>query len=77
LNPGGVLFGATIIADSNDSSWFAKKLMEVYNKKGVFCNVGDNIQTLENILSAQYENFELKVIGSAAQFVIHKPTVMN
>jgi len=75
LNPGGVIFGATIIADSSKSSWLAKKLMKVYNKKGVFCNAGDTIETLENLLSAQYEHFELNVIGSAAQFVIHKPVV--
>ena len=75
LNPGGVIFGSTIISDSNDSSWFAKKLMKLYNKKGVFCNTGDNIQTLTRILSDQYEKFELNVIGSAAQFVIHKPTL--
>lgn len=75
LNPGGVIFGATIIADSRKSSWIAKRLMKVYNKKGVFCNAGNNIKTLENLLSAQYENFELNVIGSAAQFVIHKPKV--
>jgi len=73
LNPGGVIFGATIISGSDESSWFAKKLMKVYNKKGVFCNTGDNIQTLESLLSAQYENLELNVIGSAAQFVITKP----
>ena len=75
LNPGGVIFGATIISGSNDSSWFARRLMKVYNNKGVFCNAGDTIETLENLLSAQYEHFELNVIGSAAQFVIHKPVV--
>ena len=49
--------------------------MKVYNNKGVFCNAGDNIQTLERLLSAKFDNFEVKVIGSAAQFVIHKPMV--
>jgi ubiquinone/menaquinone biosynthesis C-methylase UbiE len=77
LNPGGVIFGATIIPDSSNASWIAKKLMKIYNKKGVFCNAGDNIQTFENLLSAQYENVELTVIGNAAQFIIHKPLVMN
>lgn len=74
LNPGGVIFGSTIITDSEESSWIAKKLMKVYNRKGVFSNTEDNIQTLTKILSAKYENFELNVIGSAAQFVIYKPS---
>jgi len=77
LNPGGVIFGSTIIADSNDSNWLAKRLMKIYNKKGVFTNTEDNIQTMTRLLSEQYEKFELNVVGSAAQFVIHKPKLLN
>ena len=36
LNPGGVLFGSTILNTANQGNYFAKKLMKIYNRKGIF-----------------------------------------
>lgn len=73
LNPGGVIFGCTVIFDSSEKHWLADKIMQIYNRKGVFSNQDDTISAFEQALSKRFENYELKIIGSAAQFIIKKP----
>jgi len=36
MNPGCRIFGSTILQGSVPRSWFAKRLMAFYNKKGIF-----------------------------------------
>jgi len=73
LNPGGVILGSTIIFDSSEKHWLADKIIQIYNRKGVFSHQDDTISALKQALSQRFENYQLKIIGSAAQFIIKKP----
>ncbi len=66
--PGAVLFGATLLQGDAPRSWAARKLMEAYNRKGVFSNREDRFQDLEAALNTRFERVELERIGCAALF---------
>ncbi len=72
LNPGGVMFGNTIICDSEQQTWLAKRLMKVYNRKQVFSNTFDTFAAYSDLLTSKYD-VSIAVHGSALQFVIKKP----
>lgn len=72
LNPfiakDGVVFGATIVSDADKINPAAKKLMLIYNKKGIFCNTEDNLPALENYLQQNFKSYELKRRGCVVLF---------
>lgn len=72
LNPGGVMFGNTIVCDSEQQTWLAKRLIKVYNHKQVFSNAYDTVAAYTELLTTKY-NGNVKVRGSALQFIIKKP----
>jgi 2-polyprenyl-3-methyl-5-hydroxy-6-metoxy-1,4-benzoquinol methylase len=71
LEDDGILFGATILSDQK-KSFVAKKLMALYNKKGVFHNEEDSLVGLESALSAHLKIQTLEVKGCVASFVCKK-----
>lgn len=68
LNDEGVLFGSTILGKGVKKNFFAQKLMDVYNKKGIFCNFNDDLDSLSNSLNEHFSNVEIKMIGCVALF---------
>lgn len=72
LNDGGVVFGATLLGDAVPSGRMAAKLMAIYNAKGIFSNVRDNLGDLERNLAENFSNFDLWMTGCAAFFVGRK-----
>jgi len=68
LNPGGVIFGSTLVADEASQGWAARKLMAVYNRKGIFSNREDRTDALEKILSERFADYSLDRVGCAAIF---------
>lgn len=68
VNPGGVVFGATMVQKGVPVSWPAKRLMKIYNKKGIFSNTEDSIAEFENILSAKFARYSLNTYGCVAIF---------
>ena len=68
MNPGCRVFGSTILQGGVPRTWFAKKLMALYNKKGIFSNVDDGLEGLESALSKRFENVRLEVVGCVALF---------
>ena len=70
LNNGGVIFGSTILSSAEGASAAAKKLMAIYNKKGIFSNADDRYEALESYLSAHYEHYELQRIGCVVLFSV-------
>lgn len=44
MNLNAVLFGSTLLQGGVSRSWAAKRLMNVYNKKGIFSNQRDNLE---------------------------------
>ena len=68
LNPGGVVFGATLLTDGVRRGWAAKRLMAFYNSKGIFTNDQDDLQGLRAVLSEHLIAPTVEVVGCAALF---------
>jgi SAM-dependent methyltransferase len=68
LNPGGVMFGATLLHEGVSRNWAARRLMAVYNRKGIFTNLHDDLNGLRQALARQFSRVTLEVIGCAALF---------
>ena len=68
LHPGGVLFGATLLADGVTRGWLARGLMRLFNGLGVFSNSNDTLRDLEAALTARFRDVEIRVAGCAALF---------
>lgn len=68
LNENGVLFGSTILQGDVKRGYPARKLMGVYNKKGIFSNTQDDLQSLQQSLSKRYREFGVEVQGCVALF---------
>ncbi len=69
LNPGGVIFGSTLLQEGVERNWMARRLMALYNRKGIFCNSGDSLEGLTKELESRFTDVSLQVIGCAALFV--------
>lgn len=68
MNPNAVIFGSTLLQGSVPRSWFAKRLMDVYNSKGIFSNQDDDLEGLKRSLSQRFRDVSVEVIGCAALF---------
>ncbi len=69
LAPGAKLFGATLVQGSVPRSLLARRLMEAYNAKGVFCNRNDTVEDLTESLSARFPTSSVTVEGGVAMYV--------
>jgi len=68
LAPGGVVFGSTLLQGKTKMSPVARKLMGIYNRKGIFSNTEDSIEALEKILAERFTDYTLEQVGCAAIF---------
>ena len=68
LIPGGVLFGATILADANFHTKTSKHLAAFYNKKGFFSNQEDTLEALKRTLAQHLTDIEISVVGCVGLF---------
>lgn len=68
LIEGGVLFGATILADSNLHTKTSQRLCTFYNKKGIFSNQDDTLERLELSLAKYLTDIEISVVGCVGLF---------
>jgi SAM-dependent methyltransferase len=68
LNPGGVLFGSTILGQGIQPNFLARRLIKVYNAKGIFSNTGDHLDDLNAILRQTLREVQTKVVGCVAFF---------
>jgi len=68
MNANGMLFGSTLLQGGVPRNWFAKRLMDVYNKKGTFSNQADDLAGLKKELGKRFRNVALEVVGCAALF---------
>jgi len=69
LNDGGVVFGATILGQSVEHNFLARKMTSVLNSKGIFGNTKDNLEDLQTILKENFRDRSIQIIGSVAFFV--------
>jgi SAM-dependent methyltransferase len=68
LAPSGILYGATILGDSAGHNWLGKRLMALYNRKGIFGNKTDSMEALEAMLKRHFTNVNVRRQGKVALF---------
>ncbi|GAB3473594.1 class I SAM-dependent methyltransferase [Azotobacter salinestris] len=68
MNPGAVLFGATLLQGGVPRSPLARGLMAAYNRKGIFCNREDDLDSLKEELGRRFREVSVEVVGCAALF---------
>jgi SAM-dependent methyltransferase len=68
LAPGGTLFGSTILGLQADHNGFGRKLMAVYNAKGIFGNATDTIEDLDQELRRRFSAVTIIQCGVVALF---------
>ncbi len=68
LEPGGVLFGSTILGRGVPHGRIGRRLMQVYNEKAIFSNADDDERGLEQGLASVFEDVEIEVVGTVALF---------
>jgi Methyltransferase domain len=68
LGTGGVFFGSTILGRGVRHNFLGRRLMRLYNRKGIFSNVEDDREGLEQGLASQLDDVEIEVIGTVALF---------
>ncbi|MCB1051270.1 MAG: class I SAM-dependent methyltransferase [Acidobacteria bacterium] len=73
LNPGARLFGSTILQGEVPRSWAARRLMAIYNRKGIFHNQSDTLTDLDTGLKTRFQNVTIKIRGCVAIFSAQAP----
>lgn len=68
MNPGATLFGATLLQGGVPRSRLARTLMGTYNKKGIFSNQQDDLESLRRELNRRFRKVSIDVVGCAALF---------
>jgi hypothetical protein len=73
VEPGGVIFGTTILHDGVRHSRLSRRLMRLYNHKGIFSNLEDDRIGLQEELGRRFDQYELEVVGAVALFAARIP----
>jgi 2-polyprenyl-3-methyl-5-hydroxy-6-metoxy-1,4-benzoquinol methylase len=68
MNPNAVLFGSTLLQGGVARTWMAKRLMDAYNRKGIFANRQDDLDGLKRALERRFRDVTVEVVGCAALF---------
>jgi SAM-dependent methyltransferase len=68
LAPGGVAFGATILAGGVRRPLRARALMAAYNRKGILHNRHDGLDGLTEALAVSFASHSVRVVGCVALF---------
>jgi hypothetical protein len=68
MSKGTVLFGATILGRGIESNVAARALLRLYNAKGVFNNVDDDLAGLSDGLKARFGQVDIETMGCVALF---------
>ncbi len=73
MNPGAVIFGSTLLQEGVDRGWAAIRLMNFYNRKGIFGNMDDGLAELQSGLESRFCDVRINVTGCAALFSARVP----
>jgi len=68
LNDNGIIFGSTILGKDVEIGYLARKLMSIYNQKGIFDNHQDSLSALSSSLHEYFIEVNIQVIGCVAIF---------
>lgn len=69
LAAGGVVFGATLLSQGVERFGAAKRLMRADNRRGIFSNEADSLDSLRTALSIRFTESDVTVLSSGALFV--------
>jgi SAM-dependent methyltransferase len=69
LNPGGVLFGSTLLARGVQRGLLARGFTTFFNALGALGNARDDRVWLEQALGKHFREVEIRMVGCAALFV--------
>ncbi|HYD63819.1 MAG TPA: class I SAM-dependent methyltransferase [Noviherbaspirillum sp.] len=73
LAPAGTLYGATILGDGAGHNWFGRRLMALYNRKGIFGNTTDSLDALTTMLKRHFADVDVRQQGKVALFTATSP----
>lgn len=68
INPGGVVFGSTILGQGVRHNLLGRRLMALYNSKGIFGNTEDTAEGLRQTLQRNFTEVNIEVVGCVAKF---------
>ena len=68
MNANAMLFGTTLLHAGVRRGWAARRLMAVYNNKGIFSNQQDDLETLNRELERRFDDVKVDVVGCGALF---------
>ena len=68
LASGGAVFGSTILGRGVKHNALGRGLMRVYNKKGIFSNLEDDVEGLQRALAAEFGKVQVELVGAVALF---------
>ena len=68
MHPNAVLFGSTLLQGGVSRNWFAKRLMDLYNAKGIFSNQDDHLSGLTKELRLRFKEVSVDLVGCVATF---------
>jgi SAM-dependent methyltransferase len=68
LNPGGVLFGTTILGQGVDHNPLGRLFIGLYNSRRILNNRNDNLAELERNLERNFAQYSLHTVGCVAFF---------
>lgn len=73
LAPGGAVFGGTILGRGVHHNAVGRRLMAIYNDKGIFHNDEDDLAGLERVLGEHFADVAVEVVGTVALFRGRRP----
>ena len=73
LEPGGVLFGGTVLGLRTRRTKPSRAFLRPASKQGGFDNVDDTAEGLRRILEMSFSAVDVDVVGSAALFAAARP----
>lgn len=72
INPEAVVFGSTLLSRGIDRSVAARRLMRLYNRKGIFANSEDSRDGLRDVLQRHFSHVRVETVGCVALFRAQK-----
>jgi SAM-dependent methyltransferase len=67
-NPGATVFGATLLHDGVERNWYARKIMDHNNKRGIFSNSNDGLAELRSVLTDRLVDSTVEIVGCVGLF---------
>lgn len=69
LSKTGVLYGVTILGEEAGHNAIGRRLLKIYNDKGIMHNMGDTFDDLQRMLRRQFQNVQVRRHNKVALFV--------